>query len=184
MENMIKISCLFLLLSLSSCGVFKKVFKKSDKFKEDTEIQVKKDEEVETIDKSKTTITEKVKTDVVTPAKKTEGETKVSNLADIQNLTVVADGLVTVRQTYDTLGKKLKTYVDLHPQVIPVDIDRTTTINNDVTTKTKAKIDSTNNKTIIKEHKEVKKEPKNIFWYVVLTLGVLAGLFWISKKYL
>lgn len=183
MKNFIKISCIFLLFSLSSCGVFNKVFKKSDKYKEDIEVQVKKDEQVQTIDKSKTTIIEKVKTDVVTPAKKTEGEIKVSDLADIQNLTVVANGLVTVRQTYDTLGKKLKTYVDLHPQVIPVDIDRTTTINNDITTKTKVKIDSTNNKKIISKQSEKTKEPKNIFWYVVLTLGVLAGLFWVSKKY-
>lgn len=184
MKNVIKIGLLCLLLTLQSCEVFNKVLKSSSKTKQSTEVDVSKEIDTEIEDRSVTTIKEKADSIIKTPEKKIESDTKINNLEDIRDLILLSDDLVEVKQTYDTLSKNLKTTAIVKPREIKFNLDRTTTKINDIKTSTSLKQDSTaKSDTKIKEATK-QKEPKNVFWVVVLGLGGLAVLYFVSKRFL
>ena len=178
----IRILILLFLISLQSCGVFKSVFKQSDKDKKSIEMNVSKETDSTIEDKTKTIITEKAKIVVDVPSKQIETNTPVLDLLAIQNLILVRDNLVEVRQTYDTLSKNLKTTVYLKSFKIPINIDKTTIINNDIVTNSKSKLDSNSKSNTIIKQKIEKQKPINAIWFVVLGLGVLAVVYFLSKK--
>lgn len=184
MKNLNNIILILIIFSISGCGVFNRVFKSSDKKKEDTEVKVNTSKNDVIVDKTTTKISEKVKTNINISGEQLESKTTLNNLSDLNGLVVLTSDLVTVRQSYDTLSKKLNTIVNLHPRVIPVDVEKTTIINNDITKKSNSKVDSTFNKTTVTKQQVKTKEPKNVIWYVVLGLGVLAVIYFISKKFI
>ncbi len=181
LRNKYNIIVLVSLLSLQSCGVFNKVFKSSNKKKENTEVVVNK-EEVKTIeDKSVITIREKKDTIIYTKPSSGFQLTPVPDLSQIKDLIVLDNNLVQVRQTYDTLQNILRTDVNVKSQPVIVNIDKVTNINKDVREEVKSKSDSINKKdSVIKETIKT-KEPKNIFWYAILGIGGLATLYFISR---
>lgn len=175
---------LLIVTSLSSCGVFKSVFKSSKKTKENTEVTVNKEETSKIEDKSVTITKEKADTTIKTKPKSLEARSEpISNLEDIKNLTVLSSDLVTVRQTYDTLSKKLITTADIHSQNIDFKFDRITTKTNDIKTESNKKQDSIYKHEVKNKETIKQKEPKNIFWLVILGVGVAATFFYFTYRY-
>jgi len=183
MKKLINKSIIILLiLSLQSCGVFSSVFKKSDKYKDKSEISVTKDISNNTLDKSLIVIKETVDSTIKTDFKKFETSNLLNNIVDIKNLTILSNDLLEVKQNYDTLHKSLSTEVVLKSRNIPVKVNKTTTINKDVFVNTNIKIDSISKKDIINKSSIKTKEPKNTFWFTILLSGVAIGLFFGLKK--
>jgi len=181
--NSILLINLIMIFSLSGCGVFNKVFKKSDKNKESIETIVNKENNIKIEDSSVIIIKDKIDTTVYTKPKTIESNVpNITNLIDIKDLLLLEDNLVTVRQTYDTLGKSLKTIVLLKPQEVKVILDRITTIKKNIKTIDKSKLDSSYNKDIVNKSTIKTKEPVNILWYVLGAIGVLGVGYYIFIK--
>lgn len=169
---------------LSSCGVFKSVFRSSSKDKEKIESSTKIDESNIIEDKSVKVVKEYIDTTFKIDYKQYEDNSEpINDLKDIKGLTVLSNDLVIVRQTYDTLSKRLKTTVDIKPQEHRFKYNKTTTTNNNIKNNTTKKIDSTFKKEIKIKNSEVKREPKNIFWLVVLGLGVISIFSYFTYRY-
>lgn len=181
----IKLFFLVLLVSvLTSCGAFKNVFKSKDKFKQNTEIVIDKKDKTRIEDKSIIVIEEKVDTTILVVPKTVIGISKpIDNLLDIQNLTLISDGLYTVRQSYDSLSKSFKTSLDIDTQKFSINKYKKTSINNNINTD-KESSDNSNikNNTIVKTS-EVKKEGKNSFWVIVFGIGVVATILYFTNRY-
>lgn len=182
--NKFKILLLGSIFSLTSCGAFNKVFKTSDKKKENTEISISKEDNTLIEDKSHISISEKVDTIVYTKPKKINSNISISNIKDINNLVVLDNELISIKQSYDTINKVLKTDVDIKPQELIINIDKITNINNNIKTATNSKVDSTFKEVIVEKHKEKIKEPINITWYIILAVSSLATLYFINKYFI
>jgi len=184
---MIKLSkfipILLIATTLSSCGVFNKVFKSSNKYKEQSESTTHKEEKVVSSDSSVTTIKEKADSTIYTKPKKDKSSIPVKNLSDIKNLTLINNDFVNIRQTYDSLRGSLKTEVEVKSQGINFKLDKETTIKNNIKTTKDSKQDSTGKKAIVAKNSVKQKEPVNILWYILSATGVLGVFYYISKKY-
>lgn len=175
---------LIITISLQSCGLFNSVFRKTDKNKEKTEVNISKNINTQVLDKSLITIKEKADTILKVDSSKFNNSIFLYELKDINNISVLNNDLVEVKQTYDTLTKELKTNVLIKPKNINVKFDKTTVINKDIYSNTTVKQDSN-----IKVDKVIKsniktKEPKNTFWFVILSSITAIGLFLGIKKIL
>lgn len=182
LKNKYSILLLTVLLSLQSCGVFNKVFKSSNKNKEDIEVVVNKEENKTIEDKSTITIKEKKDTIIYTKSSTSYSTTPLTDLSYLKYLLILNNDLIEVRQTYDTLQSILRTDVLIKPQAVSVNIDKTTTINKDIKTEVTSKIDSINKKETVIKEKIKTKEPKNIFWYVIISISALATIYFISRN--
>lgn len=181
LNNIILIS--ILCITLSSCGVFTKVFKNTNKNKESVEVNVNKKNNTETQDNSIVIIKEKIDTITYTKSKVIESNiSNIVNLKDIKDLIVLKDNLVEVKQTYDTLSKSLKTIVFLKSQEVKIVLDKITTIKKDIKVIDKSKIDSSYNKDIINKSFIKTKEPVNILWYILGVIGILGVGYYIFNK--
>ena len=181
LNNIILIS--ILCITLSSCGVFTKVFKNTNKNKESVEVNVNKKNNTETQDNSIVIIKEKIDTITYTKPKVIESNiSNIVNLKDIKDLVVLKDNLVEVKQTYDTLSKSLKTIVFLKSQEVRVVLDKITTIKKDIKVIDKSKVDSSYNKDIINKSFIKTKEPVNILWYILGVIGILGVGYYIFNK--
>lgn len=174
---------ILLITLISSCGVFNKVFKRSNKYKEISAVTLNKDTEINTTDKSTTTIEESADTTLYTKGRKDKSIVPVRDIKDINDLTLFSNDLFEVKTTYDTLGKTLITDINLKPQAVDFKHKKKTTIVNDIVTNTKVSTDSVANKEIKAKEKYKEKKPANAIWLVVLGIGVLATLYFITKVF-
>lgn len=173
---------LILLLTLQSCGLFNRVFKSSNKFKEVSAVTLHKDNKTVIEDKSKTVIEESADTTITTKPRTDKSKISVSNLKDIKDLTLFSNDLYDIKQTFDTVSNTLNTTVENKPQSHNLKFNRKITKDNNIKTTSDTKVDSTANKTIKDKQSVKQKEPINVFWAVVLGLGVIAAFYFIFKK--
>lgn len=173
---------IMLTFTLASCGIFNKVSKESEKKKESTEVKVNTDEKTKTEDKSKIVVSEKADTTITTKPKNIEVNTPINDLKDIKDLTIFKDNLISIKQNYDSLSKTLQTKLDILPDSLRIKINRLTRIDKDVIINNEISKDSTV-KSEIKEKSTTKhKEPKNVFWYVILVIGVVGVGYFIFRR--
>lgn len=129
-----------LLLTLSSCGLFRsRVVEKSRK-KTETAVHVDSSQatNVSTADKSETVILEKAKGVAFTSASETTVKSDLSSL--LSGLKTVRDsGIFRVIQGYDSLKRQINTQIQVRPQSVQYDVDKTTTIKNDIKTDSQSK---------------------------------------------
>lgn len=166
---------LLLMLSFSSCGLFKK----STVDKSSSKIETVERKEIETdVDiTDKSVITEKVSIDttVKTPAKTIEQVTEQPvNKDSLQNgLQVIRNDLVDVVIQIDSATGKIKTIVNLKPQTLIVRYDKTTTTQNDIR-KNERRSENESKSTKSKERlKQKSEEPQNTFWIFAIAIGVV-----------
>lgn len=184
MKNIInKTVLLLLILSLSSCGVFNKVFKTSSKFKEKTSVELNKDIETNIKDKSITIVEENVDTIIRTKGRTDKSYVSIRSIKDISNLTILNNDLFYISQTFDSVGNTLNTTVTSKPQDINININKKTTTTNDINTNTITKIDSVATKDIKFKNTVKEKEPINMFWLAVLGISVLTTMYFISRVF-
>lgn len=159
---------------LGSCGVFRKVHKESTLDKISTTKILKSDSSSFKIDKTVTTIKEKVDTDFIIPGKIVSQQTYFNMDSLVKGMTAVKNDLIDVRFKLNPTTHALTTTATLKPRPVPVQIDKETTIRNDVA----SGINHMNevNQESAEEHRTnlVDKEPKHTIW---LTLGFLGLAF-------
>lgn len=182
-NNFIIVICTMIILQ--GCGTFNKVFKTSTKEKEKSEVIITKEHSKTLEDKTNIIIHEKVDTIIHTKPINYTTFKPVINLKDIRDLIILDNDLTTIKQNYDTLSNTLKTDVFLKSNPIKVVIDKTTEINKDVKEIINSKLDSIDKKTNITKITTKHKEPSSeIFWTSLFTVGVLAVIYYLSKKFI
>jgi hypothetical protein len=176
-----KILILLFVITLNSCGIFQKVFKSSNKNKDNVEIKINKEQIINSIDSSKITTTEVIDSNLVIKGNKYQSTNKLNDLTNIKNLLLINNDLISISQSYDSISKTLKTDVILKDQVHIIKVNKTTIKQNNIKLNSNLKLDST-----FKEIKKVKntvkqKTPVNIIFYLLLTLGILAAGYFLFK---
>jgi len=173
--------------SLSSCGIFKRTSKDILKESSETKLEVKRDSLGIILDKSTIVIKESADSTVVTKKEVVTNEAFFNMDSLVNGLTSISNDLVEVKQTLDTNTKKLKTVVTIKPRSFNFHVDKTTTINKDVTQQSKVK-----EAVLVTEHKTsrkvaVKKEPAKMgIWLVgliVIVLALVGVVMFLVKKF-
>src|SRR6476646_270801 len=170
MNKLIKFILILLIsINITGCGVFHKVFKKSSKTKEDIYIKVSEIDSSVIKDKSITTIKEKIDTAVTIKGNKEVSKIDIKDLTDIKNLIIFSNDLYDVNQNYDTLTKSLNTVINLKDRKVGVKLDKETVVSNDIVINKNIKKDSSFNSSTKTKLDVKQKEPKNTFWFIILT---------------
>lgn len=178
-----KITAVLLIFSLASCGIFKSVHKEKTLDKIETSTVSKSDSSGLTVDKSTTVIKERADTVITVPGRTVKQDTYLNMDSLVNGMTAVKNDLLDVKLVLNPVTGILSVIADLHPQSIPVKIDKTTTKNNDIT---QSGSKSTENKSQTNEkHKSnnVEKTPKNSVWFVIMVIAVAAVCIWGFKKF-
>lgn len=180
MKNII--SLLLIVVTLSGCGTFRKVFKLKESDRTEEQSEVKIDLTSTATDRSVTTITEKKDTTITTKQAVVKQDTYLNKDSLVKGMVAIHNDLVDVKLKLDPVTGILSTIATVKPQLVPVNIDKTTRIEADV--KQDIAIAQQKNSSIERESKRstVEKEPAKIgVWFaiaalVVLVLGLLAWL--------
>ena len=165
---------LLLCLCLASCGVFRKVNKDKTLDKVQTTSVVKSDSTGLKIDQSTTIIKEKADTTVSTPAAVVKQDVYLNMDSLVNGMTAVQNDLLDVKLLLNPVTGILSVVANLKPQSIKLQLDRTTTKQNDITQS------GTISKSAEQKHEEehransVVKEPKNSIWFIVMIIGIIA----------
>jgi hypothetical protein len=171
-----------LILSLSSCGIFKKIHKEKSLVKVETKQEIKKDSTGLIIDKSVTVIKEKIDSTVTIPAKTVSQDSELNMDSLVAGMTAIKNDLVDVTLLLNPVTGVLTVAAQLKEQKIPVKIEREITKHNDITQSTHKTEAVLNTSKSIDKSSTVDKEPKNTVWYVVLILAAIALLGWLFKR--
>jgi hypothetical protein len=171
-----------LILSLNSCGIFKKIHKEKSLVKVETKQEVKKDSTGLIIDKSVTVIKEKIDSTFTIPAKTVSQDSELNMDSLVAGMTAIKNDLVDVTLLLNPVTGVLTVAAQLKEQKIPVKIEREITKHNDITQSTHKTEAVLNTSKSIDKRSTVDKEPKNTVWYVVLILSAIALLRWLFKR--
>jgi hypothetical protein len=171
-----KLLLLTLVVSLSSCGLFKKVHKENTLDKIQTTSVAKSDSTSLTVDKSVTTIKEKADTTVIIPEKVVSQEVDFNMDSLVNGMTAVQNKLIDIRFLLDPATNKLTTTATIKPQGVSFVVNKETTIQKDISSQENVAKEIKNSAKEVHEHDLVDKKPFGTFWIVVIILGVV-GIF-------
>lgn len=186
-KNKIGVLLFFFLVLFSSCGVFRTVEKEKHSLqvkssvKTDSTVRIEKN----TIDKSKKVIEEKLKGSFSLPPVVAEWYTSLHpDSVDGRRFFKTDHGMVEVINSLNESGTGINQKATFTPDPVEVDIERTTTIENDIAIQENSHIDFSSEENIqVKEKSlEVKKEGKNSFWWVVGVVLVFFVIVFYNKR--
>lgn len=179
---------MLLIIFLSSCGLLKKRVVDMRKVSVDTSAHVDSStvSKTETIDKSETVVLEKAKGTVYTKPIETTTKTDLQDLLSGLKTVVQDSGLFKITQSYDSITKQIKTQVQVKPQAVDFDINKTTTTKNDIhqSTGVNTKLKKDQSTSYNEKTKHTTSTPNTIVISIVVVLiilGILAYLF-LKKK--
>lgn len=174
---------ILLVLSLSSCGLFRKIHKEKTLNNSESSIITKSDSTGITVDKSVITTKEKLDT-VITLAGKTVKQDVYLNMDSLINgMTAVKNDLLDVRLVLNPVTNILSVQANLKPRRVPVVWDKQTTKHNDITQSGSKSRQSDQKLEETHEANTVDKQPKNSIWFTVLIWGVVAIVIFVVYRY-
>ena len=176
---------LSLLIVLSGCGASRHVFQATEKRKQETVQQTKKDTLSLTMDHSLTTIREKADTTLIIPGQVITTDTYIDFDELVNGVMAIKSPLAEVSLILNPVTKKLSASAFIKEQVIPLKIDKETVIQKDLTLLSKKNEQSLNtNKTEAEQTVKEKETLKLSAWLpallVLITLGSV--FYWIRNK--
>ncbi len=174
---------ILLALSLSSCGLFRKIHKEKTLNKSESSIITKSDSSGVTIDKSVIITKEKLDTVITLPGKTVKQDVYLNMDSLINGMTAVKNDLLDVRLVLNPVTNILSVESNLKPRDVPVKFDRETNRQNDIT---QSGFKSEQKDLKLKEFHEtntVDKQPKNSIWFTVLIWGVVAIVIFALYRY-
>lgn len=133
MRKIVNCSLIMMIILLSGCGMFRKVFKSKEYSKLETKSGNRKDSTGLIIDKSVTTIKEKVDTVITVPGQTVRQDTYLNMDSLVNGMTAVKNDLLDVRLILNPVTGILSTVAFIKPQNVPVKIDKETVKQNDIT---------------------------------------------------
>lgn len=176
---------LSLLIVLSGCGTSRHVFQATEKIKQETVQQTKKDTLSLTMDHSLTTIREKADTILVIPQQVITTDTYIDFDELVNGVMAIKSPLAEVSLILNPVTKKLSAKALIKEQVIQLKIDKETVIQKNLTVLSKKNEHSLNtNKTEAEQTFKEKETLKLSVWLpallVLITLGSV--FYWIRNK--
>lgn len=180
---------IFLLLAISSCGLFHNVAKHKETRKEKVSLKVDSvvNKEITTKDQSKIVTNEKGKGLYNPPSMSVNWSTSFNpdSLVSL-NLFKTAYGLISIATSLNSLGNGVNQEATFEPFPVPIDYDRTTITDLNIEMKERyvLEFEKEEKKELKETELDVKKEGKNAFWWVVILVGaivILAVLFMNSR---
>lgn len=184
MKKIIRILPLLLaILLISSCGMFRKVFKSKEYSKIETTSKITKDSAGIRSDKSVTTTTEIIDTTVATPEKIVKQDVYLNMDSLINGLTAVKNDLLDVKLVFNPVTGLLTTTATIKPQKVPVLLNRQTVKQNDITEQSQTKNSREDKSKSIVDNSKIEKTPDLTWGYVVLgVLIAIAILFFVFNR--
>lgn len=162
-----------------NCSLLKN--KNTNKNKEETSLVVNTKENKKEEETSEVVIKEKIDTTITTKSKIVD--TSIDLNKDLkENLLLLSNNLVDIRQVYDSIANKLNISVLIKPDTIDIKYDKVTNIKTSKTTisdKTKDSISTSKSKSITK-NKEVKSNYTILIFVILIIIG-LVSLFLYKK---
>lgn len=137
---------------------------------------VKSDSTGLTVDRSITTIKEKADTTVSTPAAVVKQDVYLNMDSLVNGMTAVKNDLLDVKLVLNPVTGILSVTANVKPQSVKLQLDRTTTRANDITSSTNVSKESEQKHEEEHRDKVVEKEPKNSIWFIVMAVVVVAIL--------
>lgn len=175
------------MLLFSGCGMFRKVFKSKEYSKLETKSEIRKDSTGLIIDKSVTTIKEKLDTVITVPGQIVRQDTYLNMDSLINGMTAVQNDLIDVQLKLNPITGILSSVAFIKPQKVPIKIDKETVIQNDITQQSYQSDlwkDSLNQ---ISGSVVIEKKPVNFWWFcagfgILLIIVVVFNYLWKNKK--
>ncbi|WP_342328596.1 hypothetical protein [Pedobacter sp. FW305-3-2-15-E-R2A2] len=182
------IPLLIMLVFLSGCGMFRKVFKSNDYAKQEISSSEKKKMKEWTTDRSILTIREQSDTIVVIPEKIIKQETSFNVDSLVNGLTVIQDDLLDVNLIFQPETGMLSASATLKPRLIPVKFNKETILQNDVSRKITQSGSAKKSSKSAQSNTIVEKSPVSTWLYIsgsgILILISFSLFYWLKKRYL
>lgn len=174
-----------LLLILSGCGTSRHVFQATEKSKQETAQQIKKDTVSLTLDHSQTTIREKADTLLVVPGQVITEDTYIDFNDLVTGVMAIKSPLAEVSLILNPVTKKLTARAFIKEQVIPFKISKETVIQKNLTVLSKKNELSLNTEKSEAEQTVKEKESfKLSSWLPALLVLIALGsvFYWVRNK--
>lgn len=162
-----KFLILALVVLISGCGMFRKVFKSNEYSKLDTKSEVRKDSVGVIIDKSVTTIKEKVDTIITLPGQMIRQDSYLNMDSLVNGMTAVKNDILDVRLVLNPVTGILSAIATIKPQKVQVKINKETVKQNDITQQAFQSELWSNSLKQSSGSSQIEKEPMNVYWYVI-----------------
>lgn len=186
---MYRIFHLFLIVMivlLSGCGAFRKVFKSKEYSKLETKSEARKDSVGLITDKSITTIKEKIDTTLIVPEKVVKQDTYLNMDSLVNGMTAIQNEIMDLRLVLNPVTGILSAVATIKPQSIPVLLNRETVKQNDISQQSNTSEEKKDYKKQESGSSIVQKDPVNMWFYIfglsVLTLVAGTIWFWTKRK--
>jgi hypothetical protein len=182
------IPLLIVMVFLSGCGMFRKVFKINEYAKQEISSAGKKKMKEWTTDRSTLTIREQSDTIVVIPEKIIKQETSVNIDSLVNGLTVIQNDLLDVSLIFQPETGMLSASAILKPRLIPVKFNKETILQNDVSRQITQSTSVKESSKVEQSNSIVEKSPVSIWLYIfgsgILILISFSLFYWLKKRYL
>lgn len=187
---MYRIFHLFLIVMivlLSGCGAFRKVFKSKEYSKLETKSEARKDSVGLITDKSITTIKEKIDTTLIVPEKVVKQDTYLNMDSLVNGMTAIQNDIMDLRLVLNPVTGILSAVATIKPQSIPVLLNRETKKENDISQQSNTSEEKKDFKNQSSGSSVIQKDPLAFPWQLVFIAAGIAALvtlfFWIRRKF-
>lgn len=173
---------ILIIVLMSGCGMFRKVFKTREYSKQENQIKSTKDSSGLKIDKSVITIKEKIDTVLTTPEKVIKQDTYLSMDSLVNGLTAVKNDLIDVRLVFNPVTGILTTVATVKPQKVHAFTEKETVKHNDIQEQSTVKSTSDEKSKSVIDNSEIKKTPDLTWGYVIAGVLAIAAVSFIIWK--
>lgn len=177
---------IIMIVLLSGCGMFRKVFKSKEYSKLETKSEIRKDSVGLIIDKSIITTKEKIDTSVIIPQKVIKQDTYLNMDSLVNGMTAIQNDIMDLRLVLNPVTGILSAVATIKPQNIPIHIDRETIKQNDISQQSKTSVEKKVSEKQESGSSVIQKDPVSIPWRVVFIAVIVAGVcacaFWFKKR--
>lgn len=179
---------LVMMVILSGCGMFRKVFKSNEYAKEEISSSEKKEIKEWSTDRSILTIREQSDTVVIIPEEIIKQGTYFNVDSLVNGLTVIKNDLLDVSLIFQPETGLLSASAILKPRLIPVKFNKETILHNDVSRKIVQSSSVRESSQVEQSNSIVEKSPVSIWLYLfgsgILILISFSLFYWLKKRYL
>lgn len=176
-----------IIVLLSGCGAFRKVFKSKEYSKLETKSEGRKDSVGLITDKSITTIKEKIDTTLIVPEKVVKQDTYLNMDSLVNGMTAIQNDIMDLRLVLNPVTGILSAVATIKPQSIPVLLNRETKKENDISQQSNTSEEKKDYKNQSSGSSVIQKDPLAFPWQLVFIAAGIAALvtlfFWIRRKF-
>jgi len=179
---------LVMMVILSGCGMFRKVFKSNEYAKQEISLAEKVKMKEWSTDRSTLTIREQSDTVVVIPEKIIKNDIYFNIDSLVNGLTVIQNDLLDVNLILQPETGMLSASAILKPRLIPVKFNKETILQNDVSRKITQSSSVKKSSKVEQSNSIVEKSPVSIWLYIfgsgIFILISFSLFYWLKKRYL